>query len=390
LFKDPFAMSTNNDKLVVRLSDCQAERIAWLWPGYIPAAKLTLIDGDPSQGKSLMTLDLAARLSSGRPMPDGHAVGGAAPVVLVGSEDGLRDTVMPRLQAAGADLRGVHAFAGRKQAAGTYRRPVLPDDTHLLQETIQENNARLVIVDPLMAFLSVRACSLNDQMIRQALAPLAQVAEDTGAAVLLVRHLTKGGGQQALYRGLGSIGIIATVRSGLLVGRSPYDAAHRVLASTKSNLTEPPASQGFDIRAGEHGQPVLHWTGAVDLYADDLIVFGAREHGAMLRRARSFLEEVLRNGPCSFLEIEQKARAAGLAEKTLRRAKTELGVRSEQRGAEGGCRSWYWSLADKPQPADDSESWGERRKRELEEAQKESDAIMARLRARYGNNSGSQ
>jgi AAA domain len=185
-----------------------------------------------------------------------------------------------------------------------YRRPVFPDDTHLLQETIQDNNARRVIVDPLMAFLSARACSLNDQMIRQALVPLAEVAEGARAAVLVVRHLNKGSGQQALYRGLGSIGIIATVRSGLLVGRSPYDADHRVLACTKSNLAQAPASQGFDIRAGEHGQPVPHWTGAVDLPADDLVVFGAREHGALLRRAKSFLEDVLRNGPCR--EIDQK------------------------------------------------------------------------------------
>src|SRR5262249_15418939 len=159
------------------LEEYPAEQIDWLWPGYIPAGKLTVIEGDPDRGKSLMTLDLAARLTSGRPWPNSTAAPAAAAVVLVGSEDSLRDTVVPRLLAAGADLSRIRLFAGRRRPDGRYRLPAFPDDADALAEVIAENNARLAIIDPFTAFLSTRTCSLNDQMIRQVLTPLAQVAD---------------------------------------------------------------------------------------------------------------------------------------------------------------------------------------------------------------------
>jgi AAA domain len=369
-------MPSSNDKLVLRLRDCQPEPVEWLWPGYVPAGKLTVIDGDPSRGKSLMTLDLAARLSTGRPWPDGQAAAVPAGVVLVGSEDGLRDTVLPRLLAAGADVDRFHVFAGR--AGMRQRLPVFPEDTDLLQETIQENQARLAILDPFTAFLSAGACSLNDQIIRQALTPLAQVAHDTRAAIALVRHLNKGGrGQEALYRGRGSIAVVGAARAALLVGRSPYDPQHRILACTKTNLSVTPPSLGFEIHTHEQGQAVIRWTGAVELSADDLVLAPA-EYGAMLRRAKAFLEEVLGNGPLRRTEIDEKARAAGVSERTLKRAKADLGVVSQEQSTDDH-KCWYWSLPARSQPPHDSESWAVRHAHEMERAQEESRQFLEEL-----------
>src|SRR5260370_12717067 len=146
-------MSAKKQKLVVRMSDCAPQAIEWLWPGRVAAGKVTLVDGDPSLGKSLLTLDLAARLTTGRPLPDAPALPGAVSVVLVGNEDGLRDTVLPRLRGAGADRSRVHSFAGQSQDGAGCCPPLFPDDCELLSETVRETEARLIIIDPLLATL---------------------------------------------------------------------------------------------------------------------------------------------------------------------------------------------------------------------------------------------
>src|SRR5919201_1751764 len=127
-------MPDKPEKLVWCLDDLEEQAIDWLWPGRLPAAKLMLIDGDPSQGKSLLTLDLASRLTTARPLPDGYTPPEPLSVVLVGSEDGVRDTVLPRLKAAGADLRRVHCFAGRARDTVWGGLPTFPEDCHLLHE----------------------------------------------------------------------------------------------------------------------------------------------------------------------------------------------------------------------------------------------------------------
>src|SRR5262249_24832106 len=155
----------------------------------------------------------------------------------------------------------------------------------------------LAIIDPFTAFLSTRTCSLNDQMIRQVLTPLAQVADVRRVALVVVRHLNKNSrGQPALYRGSGSIAIVGAARTAHLVGRSPYDPARRVLACTKINIGLMPQSLGFEIESGERDRPRIRWTGPIDLSADDLVLSGGLEHGEMLRRAKLFLGEVLRDG----------------------------------------------------------------------------------------------
>src|SRR2546426_355266 len=194
------------------LSQVEAQPVHWLWDKRIPLGKITLLDGDPGMGKSLLALDLAARVSSGLPMPDGTP-GPQGGVILIAPEDDAGDTLRPRLQAAGGDpsrvllLTSVPGLETHKMAL--VDRPFsLSHDLELLERAIERINARLVVLDPLMAVLGGCIDSCRDQEIREVFTPLAHLAERTGCAILIIRHLTKGTSHNALYRRAGSIGII--------------------------------------------------------------------------------------------------------------------------------------------------------------------------------------
>jgi hypothetical protein len=374
-------MSLRNPKRTLRLSDLQPEPMDWLWPGRIAAGKVMLIDGDPSQGKSLLTLDLAGRLTFGRELPNGHVPSGPLSVVLVGSEDDLRDTVLPRLGAARADLGRVHAFGSRSAGGVADRPPVFPDDAGLLAEAVEETSARLVIIDPLAAYLRP-GVSGNDALVRQALAPLARLAERTRVAVVLVRHLNKGGrGQQAIYCGGGSIALIGVTRTAFLVGPDPEDPTLHVLACTKNNLGTLPPSLGLRIQADEQGRAVVVWAGPSDLSADELVLTPRCRYGEALQGAKEFLRDLLADGPCCAEEVCRRAGESGIAERTLRRAKAELGVPSVKPGDDRG--GWVWQLPGQPDD-EKTELWAPRKGRALAEAQEESTRFLEELRAKYG------
>lgn len=200
------------------------ERIAWLWPGYLAAGKLHVIDGDPGLGKSSMTLDWAARVSTGARWPDQQDGCPPAGVLLLSAEDGLADTIRPRLDAAHADVSRVFAFSAFDidgEGERIERPATLPGDVARMARAIETNGIGLVIVDPLMAFLAGSIDTHRDQDVRRALTALARVAEHTGAAVVLVRHLNKATGGEAIYRGGGSIGIIGAARLAFTVGKDP-------------------------------------------------------------------------------------------------------------------------------------------------------------------------
>jgi len=233
------------------VEDVAPERVSWLWRGRIPLGKITLIDGDPGTGKSALATDLAARVSVGRKFPDGTPCR-AGGVVIASAEDGLADTIRPRLDAAGADLSRVLALATVPDG-DTERLISVPEDIGVIRRGIEQVQARLVVIDPLMAFLSGDVNSHRDQDVRRALAPLAKLAEETGAALVVVRHLNKSSDGNALYRGGGSIGIVGQARSALLVARHPEDDRRRVLASLKSNLAEPAPSLAFTFTEAANG-----------------------------------------------------------------------------------------------------------------------------------------
>lgn len=326
---------------IVRLSDVRPERIDWLWPARIPIGKLTILDGDPGLGKSTLSLDLAARVSCGRPMPDEVVGRPPAGVVLLSAEDGLADTIRPRLDAAGADVSRVVALTA-VYADGSDRLPTLPADLDRLEAAIVGHGAELVIIDVLMAYLAGEVNAHRDQDVRGALAPLAAMAEQTGAAIVVLRHLNKSTGGPAVYRGGGSIGIVGAARSALVVGRDPDDETRLVLAVTKANLAPVPPSLAYRI-VDHDGAGAIAWEGASSLTAAQLLsVPTSSEDRSALDEAKAVLRDLLGAGAVPAKDVQRQARDAGISDATLRRAKDGLGVKSIR--PDGFTGPWSWVL----------------------------------------------
>src|SRR5215204_1590135 len=327
------------------LADVSAETVEWLWERRIPLGKITVLDGDPDNGKSVLTTDLAARVTTGRPMPYGF--GKAFPqagVVILSAEDGVGDTIRPRFDAAGGDPSKV-VILGNDDPFG------LPEDLPQLERAIERVGAKLVIVDPIMAFLGENINSNSDKDVRSALKPLKQLAERTGAAVVIVRHLNKTPGGNVLYRGGGSIGIIGAARSGLVVGPHPTDEGLRVLASQKHNLSTPPESLAYQVTSAPSNPhaAVVVYKGVTEMNAKDILKpqLEEQERSAM-DEAKDFLREVLAAGEKPAADVKSDAESVGVAWGTLKRAKVALGVNPVKRGT-----VWYWFL-----PRDDDEPGG--------------------------------
>src|SRR5215211_3368779 len=245
------------------LADVRPERVEWLWPRRVPRGKITVLEGDPDNGKSVLTTDLAARVTAGKRLPDGTPTE-AAGVVIVSAEDGAADTVRPRFDAAGGDPT-------RARLLGDEEPFVIPDDIPRLERAVEQIGAALVVIDPIMAFLSGDVNSNRDQDVRRALTPLKQMAERTGAAVILVRHLNKTPGGNPLYRGGGSIGIIGAARSGMIVGRHPDNDELRVLAGQKNNLSLAPESLAYRIETADNGAARIVYEGVSEATAGQLL-----------------------------------------------------------------------------------------------------------------------
>jgi hypothetical protein len=328
---------------VVRLADVQPERVQWLWPGRVPAGMITLLDGDPALGKSTITIDLAARVTTGTPMPftadDDSKPGIIGDVVILTAEDHLAATVRPRLDAAGADVLRVHALTGITRAGDPDAPLVLPADVAELETVIMANKARLVIIDPLMAFLDADVDGYRDQDVRRALAPLAKVAEATRAAIIIVRHLRKSAGS-ALYRGGGSIGIIGAARSALIVAKDPDDEHGRFMAVAKGNLAPPAPTLRWRV-VDANGVGRVQWDGVADgVTADDLAappIPPSPEDRNQVAQAAAALRELLAAGPVPTQQVEHELKErVGCAQRTMERARRLVGVVSRrERDASG-------------------------------------------------------
>lgn len=327
------------------LSNVRPEAVRWLWEPYLPRGKLAVLDGDPGVGKSLVTIDLAARLSRAGRLPGGAVVGRQHTVLLLSAEDAAADTTRPRAEAAGASLDRVSVVSA-PDGAPLYFPAQLPE----LGELIESSGADLVVIDPLMAFLPPEVSANLDQCVRRVLTPLAALAERTDCAVLLVRHLRKIGAARAVHRGQGSAGIIGAARTGLLAARHPSDPESRVLAVTKSNVAVAPPSLTYRVLASVAGPPVVEWGAAAELSADEL----GKRGEAPLRtrdRASSWLREQLAQGPRRATEVAAAAADAGIPDATLNRAKEESGVKSHRlHGRDSSV--WYWYDPESPWPAD--------------------------------------
>ncbi len=322
---------------------CAVSRLArrpvtWLWPWQLGLGKLALLDGDPDQGKSMVALDLCARLSTGRPFPDGSP--GPASAIVLNGEDNADDTLGPRLESLGANLDLVYVL--RQEDDG----PPLsfPAHVELLASAVAQAGAKLVVIDPILAYLDQGISSANDQSVRRALRPLARLAEQSGCVILLVRHLNKSGSARALYRGSGSIGIIGACRSAWLIAPDLVLPERRVLAPIKNNLAARQPSLAYELVARGTDPPVLSWLGTSPLSADQLL--GRTKAGKppwQRESACDFLSACLEDGPRTSREIWAEAQEEGLTEMTLRRAREQLKVRSARVWA-GGQRLSYWLL----------------------------------------------
>ncbi len=325
------------EPVLVLASEVRPTRVQWLWESRIPRGKVTLVEGDPGEGKSTSMLDIAARVSTGAPMPDGSP-GVEGDVVIMSAEDGEADTIVPRLIAAGANLKRIAILRGVRRAGTPEALLSLPADIEALEDAITRTNAKLVIIDPLMVFLGGHVNSWKDQDVRRALAPLAALAEKTGAAIVVIRHLTKGSGGLAVHRGGGSIGIIGAARSALLVARDPDDDSEqrRILAPVKCNLGREPPSLMFTLETAENGAARIRWGGESYHRANDLVATVADPfERSRLDEAVEFLRDALAEGPQPVNEINRARREAGITERTFDRARSRLGVKSRPSGFGG-------------------------------------------------------
>ena len=319
------------------------EKVRWLWEKRIPFGKLTIFDGDPDVGKSVVTIDIAARVSTGRGFPDGARCEDPMNVAIANVEDGVADTIVPRLMAAGADLERVQIIQGLRDGKGGRRLLDIPGDVGALEKFVEEHDIKLLIIDPVLTMLGGDAN--KDQDARKALAPLRDMAEQTGCAVIAVRHLNKSVGLKAIQRGGGNMGLIGVARAGSFFAKDPEDDGRRVMALHKSNLVEKPPSLVYRIvSSAVYETARVEWLGVSAHDAYTLSVSPASPHEkSVLEEAKDFLREELRDGSAWAKQVYKDARDAGIAEITLRRAKTALGVKSARESTDG----WSWSLPPK-------------------------------------------
>jgi hypothetical protein len=251
------------------LADVVPEHVQWLWPGRIPVGKIVTLDGDPGLGKSAIALTMAAVVSRGGTWPDGTRCDEPGDVLVMTAEDGVADTIRPRLDAAGADSHRVHAIEHGFNDRGEPQAITL-GDIQQLERHVTETNARLLIVDVLMAYMPGDAH--KDQDVRKALTPFAKLAERTGCSMLLLRHLKKNAGGEPVYLGGGSIGIVGAARAGFMVTRDPDRPEDvRILASVKSNLAKASASLAYRLIEADNGCVAVEWLGEDQRSATDLL-----------------------------------------------------------------------------------------------------------------------
>lgn len=321
---------------VIAASKVAPTRVSWLWPGRLPAGKLTMLDGDPGTGKSTLALEICARISVGDDWPDGGAAPLGASLILT-AEDDLADTVVPRLVAARADLDKVHMWTDRPSSA-VARNVQFPNDLDELRHRIAYVGAKLVVVDVLMAYLSDSIDAHKDQSVRLVMGGLTRVAAETGAAMLLLRHPTKTMGSSALHRGGGSVGIIGAARAGLQVVLDPVSPDTRLLSVTKSSYSKKASTLKYNLVAHPSGVAAIEWQGTDNRSADDIVnpdVLTSRLVAAT-RWLRSYLDG--QTGPFDAAPIIKEAASEGFTEATLLRARKSLRIESKRVN-----QQWVWT-----------------------------------------------
>lgn len=316
-----------NELRLIHMSDIEAQAVEWLWYPYIPLGKITIVQGDPGEGKTMLILTLAALLTKGRLLPEERTARPPANVIYQTAEDGLADTVKPRLEKANADCSRVMVIDESSN--------ILSFSDSRIEEAIVKTQAKLFVLDPLQAYLGAEVDMHRANEVRPAFRRLADVAERTQCAIVIIGHLNKMSGIKGIYRGLGSIDIPAIARSILFVGRSKENNDVRCMAQLKNSLAPTGKTLMFEIANS------LTFTGACDLSADKLMQGGSENEYKPTKAANAIeqLERMLCEGGMPANEIYEYFDGLGISEKTVKNAKKELGVISQKQGS-----AWVWSL----------------------------------------------
>ena len=320
-------MEENNTKLkLIKMSEIESKEIEWLWYPFIPYGKLTIIQGDPGDGKTTMVLNLAASLSKGEGIDKDMRVAESINIIYQTAEDGLADTVKPRLEVAGADCERIVVIDESEKSLS------MIDER--LEEAILKTNARLLILDPIQAYLGGGMDMNRANEARNMTKKLGLLAEKYNCSILLIGHMNKASGNKAAYRGMGSVDFFAVARSVLLVGRIEGEPELRALVQIKNNLAPFGNSKAFALV--EDG---FQWKGDYNITADE-VLGGVAPKTNKLEKAKILLKELaLTQSTISSKEIIQLAEEEGISKRTLENAKTELGIRAKKQN-----QIWYWQL----------------------------------------------
>ena len=308
---------------IIRMSDVELTPVDWLWKPYLPFGKLSVLQGNPGEGKTYFAMHLAAACTNGKLLPNMERME-PFNVIYQTAEDGLGDTVKPRLIEAGADLDRVLVIDDSDVQL------TLSDER--IEKAIIENNARLVIIDPIQAYLGADVDMNRANEVRPIFMRLGQVAQRTGCAILLIGHLNKAAGMQSLQRGLGSIDIAAAVRSVMFIGKLKHDPTMRILTHEKSSLAPPGVSLAFSL--GDEGG--FRWVGEYDITADEMLSGIEPQRETKTQQAKDLICTLLAGGKQVLSEdIDKAALERGIPGRTVRDAKRELGDALKSKIVEG-------------------------------------------------------
>ncbi|MFC2035822.1 AAA family ATPase [Chloroflexota bacterium] len=307
------------------IANVQLETVSWLWSPYLPKGKVTLLEGDPGIGKSWATLAMATAITLGKGLP-GQQLVDPSSVVIASAEDGLGDTIRPRLDVMGADISHIFAIDGA----------LTLDETGftLLESYLERVRPTLLIIDPLVAYVGAGVDIHRANETRTVMSQLARLAEKFNVAILAVRHLTKGNMSKAIYRGLGSIDFTAACRSVLLAGCDSEDQQNRALVHIKSNLAPTGPAIGYELREGG-----FYWTGESSLTAGQILAAESSTGISDLDEAITFLKDMLGGEEVPANDIYKAAQGTGIAKRTIERAKAKLQAKSRKTG-----NTWFWYL----------------------------------------------
>ena len=311
---------------LIQMSQVEVEDIKWVWYPYIPYGKITVVQGDPGEGKTTFVLALIALLTQGKPLPEEENGTEPINVIYQTAEDGLADTIKPRLLSVGADCERVLVIDENEVEL------TLSDER--LEQAIKKTDAKVIVLDPIQAYLGGDVDMHRANEIRPIMKRLALLAERTGCAVVLIGHMNKMGGAKSAYRGLGSIDIRAAVRSVLVVGRVRDEPTLRIVAHDKSNLAPEGKSIAFELDPDTG----FAWKGYCETTVDELLC----GNGSLLSKtaqAEKLLKDLLSEGEMLSEEITNQAKELDISNRTLKIAKQNIGVKSFRKGDK-----WYSSL----------------------------------------------